>query len=1144
VQNTAPVDPLIGRTVSQYEIVAKLGGGGMGVVYKARDIRLGRTVALKFLPPEWSHDEGAKQRFVREAQAASATNHRNICVIHNIDETSDGRLFIVMAHYEGETLKQKLERGPLPIAETLEIACGIAEGLAKAHAQGVIHRDVKPGNLIVTDDGVKILDFGLAKFADALQLTVPGTTIGTVAYMSPEQARGEEADARSDVWALGIVMYEMLTGAAPFRGGYPEATLHAIKHEPLPALRAARPDVPESLERIVLRALEKDPALRYQSGREPARELRLLQGRTVPLDLQTEEVPTIAAFRRESPVRRSRLRSALTPVRVGLALMLLAMTAAGVTYWYRRPVERIPVVVVPVANQTGIADLDRYRLALTQTLIDEVSESPNIRVVPYLRLLEMIRPFLGGERDMSGNEAMRAIATASGAPFLVVPALVYRDRDATWVVHVQIRDAVTGTTAATYQTAPVTSSLSQQTAFRLIASAADSLQQHFRTHGPGLAFQPRAPGSRFRDPEASRAFEEGLSAYDQLEHAAALEALTRSTGLEDQHALTHAWLSRVLLILARRNEAVGAARTARSLAAGNLSASESAFVGAVLAESQGDFDGADVAYRQMVALEPDDPWALVELADFLKRRPDRNQPAIAAYHDVMRVDPGYIRPHVELCQLYTRIDDHPLAEKEGQLALERYRALGIRGGEGQALLCLGDTKREQGGAHLVDARTLVGAARAVFESLAYPYNLSRAVLYQGNVELSGRRLRDANRFFEEAAERTNAVGNRMTEAVVLMNLGGLNVSLGQPSRSLDFLRRGRRVFVDLGDERRAAEIDVNAAALEIEYGGDRTGALRTLGNARANLERLGHADFQVLAMVGEAQSQQHAGHLERARTLLASALEKARSLDLRYETRLLRVRLGEADVLANKYSTARSLLQEVVDSSSGAGRLEARSALGQVLVRMGETEEARRVLESALADLEPEQRFDLAPQVHGALGELAYQTGDLAAARAHFDSAVRLWTDPLPNASSVEALCYRGLVDAVSGRRRSGRADLEKGVARAASTGRIALEARCRIQLARVHVADGRFGEATKVLRGIPDEAADRSIGPELRAEADYWEGAARESQRDPDARDRYDRARAAIVALQSSLDAAVRDKFAARPDIRAILEKTIRREP
>ena len=186
--------------------------------YTARDARLGRLVALKFLPPQWSHDDSAKQRFLREAQAASATHHRNICTIHDIETTDDGRLFIVMAYYEGQTLKQRLEAGALAIEEAVEIAAQVAEGLAKAHLEGVVHRDIKPGNLIMAEDDVKILDFGLAKFANALQLTLEGSTLGTVAYMSPEQTRGEEADARSDIWAVGVVLYEMLTGTLPFKG--------------------------------------------------------------------------------------------------------------------------------------------------------------------------------------------------------------------------------------------------------------------------------------------------------------------------------------------------------------------------------------------------------------------------------------------------------------------------------------------------------------------------------------------------------------------------------------------------------------------------------------------------------------------------------------------------------------------------------------------------------------------------------------------------------------------------------------------------------------------------------------------------------------------------------------------------------------
>src|SRR5688500_3380273 len=195
----------------------------MGVVYQAIDRKLGRSVALMFLPQQWSHDEGAKQRFIREAQAASATHHPNICIIHDIATADDGQLFIVMGYYEGPTLKQRLEGGPLPVDEALDIATQVADGLAKAHAQGVVHRDIKPGNLILSDDGVRIVDFGLATFVDALQLTTEGSTIGTAAYMSPEQIRGEEVDARTDVWALGVVLYQMLVGHPPFRGAYAEA---------------------------------------------------------------------------------------------------------------------------------------------------------------------------------------------------------------------------------------------------------------------------------------------------------------------------------------------------------------------------------------------------------------------------------------------------------------------------------------------------------------------------------------------------------------------------------------------------------------------------------------------------------------------------------------------------------------------------------------------------------------------------------------------------------------------------------------------------------------------------------------------------------------------------------------------------------
>src|SRR5262245_43072602 len=208
---------LTGETVSHYRIVERLGGGGMGVVYKAVDTRLNRFVALKFLSDSLTRDPDAKERFVQEAQAASALDHPNICTIHEIDETPDRELFLTMAFYDGETLKQRIERGRLPVAEALDIAIQMARALSKAHDAGIVHRDVKPANAIVASDGlVKILDFGLAKLAGQADITRTGTTLGTIAYMSPEQIRGVDAGPRLDVWSLGVVIYEMLAGRRPF----------------------------------------------------------------------------------------------------------------------------------------------------------------------------------------------------------------------------------------------------------------------------------------------------------------------------------------------------------------------------------------------------------------------------------------------------------------------------------------------------------------------------------------------------------------------------------------------------------------------------------------------------------------------------------------------------------------------------------------------------------------------------------------------------------------------------------------------------------------------------------------------------------------------------------------------------------------
>jgi serine/threonine protein kinase/tetratricopeptide (TPR) repeat protein len=653
---------MIGQTISHYRVIEKLGEGGMGVVYKAEDTKLRRSVALKFLPSNLIIDDETKTRFINEAQTASALDHQNICTIYEIDENDDGQMFISMACYEGETLKLKIEKGKLNIEQSVDIAIQIANGLSRAHEEGIIHRDIKPANIIVQEDGaVKIIDFGLSKLLSDQTVTKIDTTKGTVAYMSPEQAQGKHADHRSDVWALGVVLYQMLSGEQPFKGEHDQVILYSIVNEEPQPINDFRDNLPQLLGDILAKSMAKNPDERFEYVDDLKNELcRINNGQT-------------NGIIKSANTKKLVILSKKKWVALGIMALFLFIVIWLTNQWMNKNESALlakpkkSIAVMYFDNHSGEPDLEKI---LVHMLTTNLARYDDLNVVSSQRLFDILSNIGKLDTQIIDRNVATEVAQRAGVETMMLGGIIQLGDNIR--ITSQLIDVQTGRVIASLQ--------ANGAKIEDVFSMVDDLTEQA---GVGMVVSTIEVGNRpykiadvtTHSYEAYKQYAKGVEATWHWNRAIAMKHFRRALEIDST------------FVMARRNLTIRQysagirspitdlteARKSFELIKANvskISKQEQLAVEAVVALFNRDFLKAESLYANLFRNYPKDRIGAIGstmMSDIL----GMHDQAIRVGEEALEFDPAFARMYDQLSYSYSKIGEHEKAIS----ANKKYRSL-------------------------------------------------------------------------------------------------------------------------------------------------------------------------------------------------------------------------------------------------------------------------------------------------------------------------------------------------------------------------------------------------------------------------------------------------------------------------------------